>query len=98
MDGCRFLVSALEIGLEIIAVELSGGQFLPSVQTMAATMRSSYVEAAANGLPLLCRRDPCLDGVLVEGKNGYEYEAEQEFCELLDTILSSPDWCQTARL
>ena len=38
-----------------------------------------------------------MDGVLVEGKNGYEYEAEQEFCELLDTILSNPDWCHTAQ-
>lgn len=62
------------------------------------TQGLTFVEAAANGLPLLCRRDPCLDGVLVEGKNGYEYETEQEFCELLDTILSSPDWCNTARV
>ena len=61
------------------------------------TQGLTYIEAAANGLPLLCRRDPCLDGVLVEGKNGYEYEAEKEFCELLDTILSNPDWCLTAR-
>ena len=62
------------------------------------TQGLTFVEAAANGLPLLCRKDPCLDGVLVEGKNGYEYEAEQEFCELLDTMLSSPDWCHAARL
>ena len=60
------------------------------------TQGLTYVEAAANGLPLLCRRDPCLEGVLVEGKNGYEYEAEQEFCELLDTILQNPDWCHAA--
>jgi 1,2-diacylglycerol 3-alpha-glucosyltransferase len=58
----------------------------------------TYIEAAANGLPLLCRRDPCLDGVLVEGKNGYEYEAEQEFCDLLDTISGNPDWCHDAGL
>jgi len=61
------------------------------------TQGLTYVEAAANGLPLLCRRDPCLNGVLVAGKNGYEFEAEQEFCEFLDTILSNPEWCHTAR-
>lgn len=72
------------------------GDIFVSAST-SETQGLTYVEAAANGLPLLCRRDPCLDGVLVEGKNGYEYEAEQEFCELLDTILSSPDWCQTAQ-
>jgi 1,2-diacylglycerol 3-alpha-glucosyltransferase len=60
------------------------------------TQGLTYVEAAANGLPLLCRRDPCLDGVLVEGRNGFEYEAEGEFCDLIDTILQNPRWCRTA--
>lgn len=60
------------------------------------TQGLTYIEAAANGLPLLCRRDPCLDEVLVEGRNGYEYEAESEFCQLLDTILQNPEWCRSA--
>lgn len=60
------------------------------------TQGLTYIEAAANGLPLLCRRDPCLDGVLVEGRNGWEYEAEEQFCEILDTILNNPDCCRTA--
>ena len=73
------------------------GNIFVSAST-SETQGLTYIEAAANGLPLLCRRDPCLDGVLEEGKNGYEYEAQQEFCELLDTILSSPDWCRDASL
>lgn len=60
------------------------------------TQGLTYIEAAANGLPLLCKRDPCLDGVLVQGRNGYEYEAEDEFCEILDTILQNPEWCRAA--
>lgn len=60
------------------------------------TQGLTYIEAAANGLPLLCRRDPCLDGVLVEGCNGYEYEAREDFCEIIDTILQNPHWCSTA--
>lgn len=60
------------------------------------TQGLTYLEAAANGLPLLCRRDPCLDGVLVEGRNGYEYEAVDEFCEIIDTILAHPEWCRAA--
>lgn len=60
------------------------------------TQGLTYLEAAANGLPLLCRKDPCLDGVLVEGKNGWEYEAEEEFCEIIDTILNHPDQRQAA--
>lgn len=60
------------------------------------TQGLTYLEAAANGLPLLCRRDPCLDGVLVEGRNGWEYEAEDEFCEIIDTILAHPERCAAA--
>ena len=73
------------------------GDIFVSAST-SETQGLTYIEAAANGLPLLCRRDSCLDGVLVEGKNGYEYEAEKEFCELLDTILRNPDWCRDAGL
>ncbi len=71
------------------------GDIFVSAST-SETQGLTYIEAAANGLPLLCRRDPCLDDVLVEGRNGYEYEAKDEFCELLDTILQNPDWCHTA--
>lgn len=60
------------------------------------TQGLTYIEAAANGLPLLCRRDPCLDGVLIEGFNGYEYEAQSDFCEIIDTILENPEWCRAA--
>lgn len=60
------------------------------------TQGLTYIEAAANGLPLLCRRDPCLDGVLVQGRNGYEYQAEAEFCEIIDAILQHPEWCHAA--
>ena len=71
------------------------GDLFVSAST-SETQGLTYIEAAANGLPLLCRRDPCLDGVLVEGRNGYEYEAEEEFCGILDTILQHPDWCRAA--
>ncbi len=71
------------------------GDIFVSAST-SETQGLTYIEAAANGLPLLCRRDPCLDDVLVEGRNGYEYEAEAEFCELLNTILQNPDWRRDA--
>lgn len=71
------------------------GDIFTSAST-SETQGLTYLEAAANGLPLLCRRDPCLDGVLVEGQNGYEFEAEEQFCEIIDTILSNPEWCRAA--
>jgi len=71
------------------------GDIFVSAST-SETQGLTYIEAAANGLPLLCRRDPCLEGVIAEGQNGYEYEAGEEFCEIIDTILQNPQWCRAA--
>ncbi|AEV30639.1 glycosyltransferase [Sphaerochaeta pleomorpha str. Grapes] len=38
-----------------------------------------YVEAAANGLPLVCRKAPCLQGIIAEGENGFVFETVKEF-------------------
>ena len=62
------------------------------------TQGLTYVEAAANGLPLLCREDPCLRGVVLEGENGYTYTCEQEFLEKLERMLADGDWRRQAAL
>lgn len=56
----------------------------------------TYIEAAANGLPLLCRNDPCLNDVIVQGENGFSYTDEEDFLEKIDKIISEPDWCEKA--
>lgn len=43
------------------------------------TQGLTYVEAAANGLPLLCRKDLCLKDVLFHKENGYEFTNSDEF-------------------
>ncbi len=60
------------------------------------TQGLTYVEAAANGLPLLCRQDLCLKDIIVQGENGYEYTNETEFLDHLDTMLADPQWCKAA--
>ena len=60
------------------------------------TQGLTYIEAAANGLPLLCRNDPCLDGVIRDGENGYRYESFEEFEAHLDNIISNPEWLKSA--
>ena len=62
------------------------------------TQGLTYVEAAANGLPLLCRKDPCLEDILQDGKNGFEYTTEEEFLEKLDGILTDETWHAEAKL
>ena len=60
------------------------------------TQGLTYIEAAANGLPLLCRKDPCLEGVVFDGINGYEYTASREFSEKMNRILNDAEWRRTA--
>ena len=59
------------------------------------TQGLTYIEAAANGLPLLCRQDDCLDEVLREGENGYDYTNRDEFLEALDAVMN-PEWRSSA--
>lgn len=51
------------------------------------TQGLTYIEALASGLPIVARRDPCLDGVLKHGENGYGFENEQTFIFGIDQIL-----------
>lgn len=60
------------------------------------TQGLTYIEAAANGLPLLCRKDPCLTDVVKDGINGYEYTNFDEFMEYLNDILKNPEWRKNA--
>ncbi|MBQ6832464.1 MAG: hypothetical protein IJO28_07515 [Oscillospiraceae bacterium] len=34
--------------------------------------------------------------MLIEGRNGWEYEAEEEFCDIMDAILRNPAQRQAA--
>lgn len=43
----------------------------------------TYIEAMASALPLLCRADKCLDGVISSGVNGLLYHTEKEFLQHL---------------
>lgn len=56
------------------------------------TQGLTYVEAAANGLPLVCRRDPCLQGVIVDGSNGFEFETLEEFQEQIFTLRDNEEF------
>lgn len=60
------------------------------------TQGLTYIEAAANGLVLLCRKDPCLNGVLQDGVNGYFYTVQDEFLEKVNIILNDADWRRAA--
>lgn len=58
------------------------GDFFVSAST-SETQGMTYVEALASGLPLLCRRDECLKGVVENGRNGWQYENRKQFLDEL---------------
>ena len=43
------------------------------------TQGLTYFEALAAGVPVLCRKDPCVDGVSEDGVNGWQYEDADGF-------------------
>ena len=53
------------------------------------TQGLTYFEALAAGLPVLCRRDPCVEGVVEDGVNGWQYESQEEFARCLAAFCGS---------
>ncbi len=59
------------------------------------TQGLTYIEALATGRPILVRNDPCLEGVLQEGINGYGYDTYEEFLEGYKQIVMSEKYKST---
>ena len=65
--------------------------------SITETQGLTYIEAMASGLPLVCRKDPCLYGVLEEGGNGYSYESIQQFVSGVQRLLEEKEIFENAR-
>lgn len=55
------------------------------------TQGLTYLEALASGVPALCRQDPCLEGVVKDGVNGWQFADSGAFRRRLDAFVSSPE-------
>ena len=62
------------------------GDFFTSAST-SETQGLTYIEALSSGLPLLCRKDPCLDDVVIENENGCLFTNEKEFYDGMNRVL-----------
>ena len=51
------------------------------------TQGLTYIEAMASGLPLICRKDECLQDVVEDGFNGFTFENEREFIEKIELLM-----------
>ena len=60
--------------------------------SVSETQGLTYIEAAANGLPLLCRMDNALRGIVLDGVNGYQYISREDFLVKLEDIIRDSKW------
>ncbi|WP_411337824.1 glycosyltransferase family 4 protein [Ruminococcus gauvreauii] len=56
------------------------------------TQGLTYIEALANALPALCRKDECLEQVIENGCNGYQYQNYEEFQTYLGRLLDDDEY------
>lgn len=54
------------------------------------TQGLTYIESLASGTPALCKKDPCLEGVIENHVNGYQFENEEDFNYFLDKVRVNP--------
>lgn len=72
------------------------GDLFVSAST-SETQGLTYIEALASGLPALCRRDACLDGVILNGYNGWQYEREPDYLEDMELFFGDESGRKTMR-
>lgn len=66
------------------------GDIFVSAST-SETQGLTYIEALANEVPIVCRRDECLKLLLKEGYNGFTYENDEEFLEKINYLFENED-------
>lgn len=56
--------------------------------SQSETQGLTYIEAMASGLPILCKQDSCLDGIVENGQNGLMYTTGDELKGLAERLLT----------
>ncbi len=65
------------------------GDLFVSAST-SETQGLTYVEALAAGVPTVCRADPCLEGVIRDGEDGFQYHTSRQLIKTVQTLLDQP--------
>lgn len=62
-----------------------GNVFVSASQS--ETQGLTYIEALASGLPVVAKKDECLNGVIDDNVNGYAFRDREDFIKALNSIL-----------
>lgn len=99
-DGARFRAEAESRGLDVVFGGMVDPKDVPvwyaaaDVFLSASTSETqglTYLEALAAGLPVICRADPCLKGVVRGGVNGFQCADAAEMAARTAALLADPD-------
>ena len=55
--------------------------------SLSETQGLTFIEALASGVPLVCRRDPSLADVVLDGRTGWQVDTAEEFVARLGEVL-----------
>lgn len=100
LDQLRQLAEKLKVSGRVVFTGMVAPEDIPAYYhlgdvflnaSQSETQGLTYVEALASGLPMLCRKDPCLDAVLYNGKNGYQYTSFEDFSQRIGILLTSDE-------
>lgn len=86
-DSVRF--SGMVKPEEVPYYYAAGDLFVSASQS--ETQGLTYIEALASGIPALCKKDECLEGVILEEENGWQYESMGDFFSHLHEFMENPD-------
>lgn len=64
------------------------GNIFVSAST-SETQGLTYIEALASGMPMVCKKDKCLDKIIEKGGNGFVFKNENDFIEGVESILNN---------
>lgn len=59
--------------------------------SVTETQGLTYIEALSSGLPNIVKNDPCIDGVVIDGYNGFLFNNEDEYIEKIKFAFNNPE-------
>ncbi len=100
MDNLRALVDELGLNERITFTGMVSPEEVPLYYSLAnifvtastsETQGLTYIEALASGLPVVCRYDEAVEGLISNGFNGYMYRNKDEFKQSIKSLINKSD-------
>lgn len=98
-DALKEQVRALDLSDRVVFTGMINPKHVPDYYRMgdlfvsasnSETQGLTYIEALAAGLPALCRMDDCLEHVIENGVNGWQFRTSAEFQQYLEQFCADP--------